>query len=283
MSHSYYTTSKKKKRIELLKWAKKILNDYNLCLKILSIVEKKEIPYIYSHLEDEISNYREKKFKNIIKKLSENIPLAYILKKEKFFGFEFKIKEGVFIPRPETEFLIEYVLKKLNLNGKLRVLDIGTGSGAIAIVLKKLKKNLKVFASDISIKALFCAKENSKKHKIKLNMFCGDILNCIKGKFDLILSNPPYIKKSDLKKLPENVKKEPLIALDGGFDGTRIIKKILFQARKNLKKNGILIFEIGEGEEEIIKENAKKLGYNLMDVVYDYSNKERVLVFEWSG
>lgn len=271
-----------KSKIDALKWANSYLKDYNLCLKILSIVLKKDKSYILAHIDEKIKERDLKKFKEIVKKLKNGIPLAYILKEETFYGLKFKLKEGVFIPRPETEFLVDYVLK-LKLKKNSKILDIGTGSGAIAVSLKKFNKKLKVFASDISPVALFQAKKNAKLNKTKIFFFLGDLLKPIKGKFDIIVSNPPYISKDFMKELPENVKKEPGIALNGGKDGLRIINKILKEAKDRFKKDGLLIMEIGEGQIEKIKEKAKKIGYNFIETIKDFSNIERIVIFKWSN
>lgn len=282
MNHSSFTSRRKvlKTKTDALNWANSLLKDYNLCLKVLSLVLKKEKSYILSHKNEKIGDKNLKKFKEIVQKLKKGLPLGYILKEESFYGLKFKIKKKVFIPRPETEFLVQYVLN-LNLPGGLKVLDIGTGSGAIAITLKKFKKNFKIFGSDISLKALFCAKENAKLQRTDIKFFASDLLESLKGKFDLILSNPPYIPSNMLKNLPENVKKEPEIALDGGKAGLKIILKILKGAKNLLKKGGFLILEIGDGQFEKVKEKGEKMGYNFWDMVKDFSNKERIIVFKW--
>lgn len=271
-----------KSKIDALKWANSLLEDYNLCLKILSIVLKKDKSYILAHINEKIKEKDLKKFKEIVKKLKSGIPLGYIIKEETFYGLKFKLKEGVFIPRPETEFLVQYVLN-LKTGRGFKVLDIGTGSGAIAVSLKKFNKKLKVFASDISPVALFQAKKNAKLNKTKIFFFCGDLLRPLKGKFDIIISNPPYISKDFMKKLPKNVKKEPEIALYGGSSGLKFIDKILRAAKDNLKKDGLLIMEIGDGQFENVKELGEKIGYNFMDKIKDFSNIERIVVFKWSN
>lgn len=267
-------------RAQAINWANSILKDYNLSLKILSIILKKNPSFTFSHLNEGLKKNEEKRFVEVVRKLNEGYPLGYILKKEKFYGLELGVKEEVFIPRPETEFLVEYVLN-LNLPENPKILDIGTGSGAIAIALKKSKKNFKIFASDISLNAIFQAKKNSLKHKKKVNFFCGDLLKPIKEKFDLIVSNPPYIPENLIKNLPECVKKEPEIALNGGKGGTKIIFKILKNSRNLLKKNGVLVLEIGEGQFFKVKNFGEKIGYYFMDVIKDYNNIERIISFKW--
>jgi len=267
-------------RAKALNLANSILKDYNLSLKILSIIIKKDVPFTFSHLNENLKKNEEKKFFEIIKKLKDGNPLGYILKKEIFYGLQLNLKEGVFIPRPETEFLVEYVLK-IDLPKNPKILDIGTGSGAIAIALKKNKKTFKIFASDISLKSVLQAKKNSKKYKLKINFFCANLLKPVKGKFDLIVSNPPYIPNNFMKKLPKNVKKEPKIALNGGKGGFEIIFKILKIAKNFLKKNGVLVLEIGDGQFKMVKKFGEKMGYNFIDVVKDLNNIERVISFKW--
>lgn len=251
-------------------------------MKILSIVLNKNISYSFSHLNEPLKKKEEKKFVEIVNKLKDGIPLGYILGSEKFFGLDFNIRENVFIPRPETEFLVKYILD-LNLKKGSLILDIGTGSGAIAISLKKERKDLKVFASDISLISLFQAKKNAKKYNLKIIFFCADLLKGVKGKFDLIASNPPYIPEDLLENLPENVKKEPKIALNGGVQGLEVIERILISAKNNLNKNGILLLEIGDGQFKKIQEISKKIGYNFKEVIFDFSNIERVISLKWSN
>lgn len=246
----------------------------------MSLVLNKEPSHILTHIEEKLNKKEEIKFKEIVQKLKKEIPLGYILKKETFYGLKLNLKEGVFIPRPETEFLVQYVLN-LNLKRNCKLLDIGTGSGAIAISIKKYKKNLKIFASDISLKALFQAKNNAKINKSKINFFCGNLLEPLKEKFDLIVSNPPYIPANFMKKLPKNVKKEPKIALNGGKKGLEVIKKILNNAKNNLKNEGLLILEIGEGQAKEIKKIAKNMGYNFIETIKDFSNTERIIILKW--
>lgn len=284
MNSSLFISRQKtlKNRSDALNWAYSLLKDYNLSLKILSISIKRDVSYTFAHLNDNLKKNERKKFIEIVEKLKNGIPLGYILKEEKFFDLDLGVKEGVFIPRPETEFLVNYVLN-LNLKKKIKIMDIGTGSGAIAISIKKNLKFSSLFASDISLKSLFQAKKNAKKYKLKINFFCGDLFKPVKGKFDLIVSNPPYIPEEFMKKLPENVKKEPEIALNGGFEGLKIIDKILKNAKFFLKKDGFLIMEIGENQFKKIKKNGIKLGYNFVDKVKDFLNIERIISFKWSN
>lgn len=278
MNHSSSIFKQKflKTRTDAIKWANSILKDYHLALKILSILIKKDISFTFAHLDEPLKEKEERKFIEIVKKIKKGIPLAYILKKEYFFGLELNVKKNVFIPRPETEFLVQYILD-LNLKKNSKILDIGTGSGAIAISIKKERKDLKVYASDISLISLFQAKKNAKKYNLKINFFCADLLNGVRGKFDSIASNPPYIPKNYMKNLPENVKKEPKIALNGGVQGLEVIERILKSAKSALNKDGILVLEIGNGQFKKIKESSKKMGYNFKEVIFDFSNIERVI------
>ncbi len=270
-----------KKKTEGLNWAFNVLKDYNLALKLLSISIGKSTAYTISHLDEKFKENEEKKFIKIVKKIKKNVPLAYILKEEEFYGLKLNIDENVFIPRPETEILVQEILK-LKLPRNSKILDIGTGSGAIALALKKEKRFLKVFANDISFPSLIKAKENSKKLNLKVLYFCDDLTKALKGKFDLIVSNPPYIPSKDLKKLPENVKKEPKIALNGGREGLKVIYKILKFSKEHLKKNGYLALEIGENQCIKVLNFSKKLGYNIEKIVKDLSNIERVVILKWS-
>ncbi len=270
-----------KNRAEGLNWAFKVLKDYHLALKLLSISLGESTSYTISHLDEKFKKNEEKKFIKIVKKIKKNIPLAYILKEEEFYGLKLNIDEKVFIPRPETEFLVQGILK-LKLPRNSKILDIGTGSGAIGLALKKEKRFLMVFANDVSFPSLIKAKENSKKLNLKVFYFCANLTDALKEKFDLIVSNPPYIPSRDMKKLPKNVKKEPKIALNGGKDGLEIIYKILKFSKEHLKKNGYLAMEIGENQSKKVLNFSKKLGYNKEKIVKDLLNIERVVILKWS-
>jgi release factor glutamine methyltransferase len=213
-------------------------------------------------------------------------PLQYIIGKEKFLGLDFVVNEKVFIPRPETEILVYAVLDVINAtyNGRCAILDLCTGSGNIAISLTKNATNCKIFASDVSEDALEIAKKNARLNGvsesisfIKSDLFCG-----IEGKFDIIVSNPPYIARHEFETLQKEVLKEPRIALDGGKDGLDFYRTIFRKAPQYLKKGGYCMMEIGFGQRAAIKEMIEASGnFELIDVKEDQYLIERVVVVRW--
>lgn len=221
------------------------------------------------------------KIQNFISLRLKHIPLAYIFGKTNFYGFELKVTRDVLIPRLDTEVLIEKLIEDIkNLTFLPKVLDLCTGSGAIAIVLNK-ETDADIVASDISEKALKIAKENADNNSAKINFIKSDLFeNLTNEKFDIIVSNPPYIESEEIKKLSSEVKdNEPLIALDGGKDGLDFYRRIISDAPKFLNKNGKLYFEIGYNQAEsvskLMSENFKNI-----EVIKDYENNDRVVVGE---
>ena len=173
-------------------------------------------------------------------------PIQYILAKTEFMGLEFKVAPDVFIPRPETEILVETSLKYAK--GLKNILDLGTGSGCIAISLAKNLAQAQIFASDISNKALSVAKENARLNKVDISFFQSDLLETIDYRLstiDLIISNPPYVASEDIDKLQPEISYEPLIALDGGSDGLGFYRRVIKEAPNYLKAGGLLIMEMG--------------------------------------
>lgn len=202
------------------------------------------------------------KLKEGLKKLKEGLPVQYIVGNVDFYGSTLKVNKNVLIPRFETESLVEKTIyySKKYLKEPLKIIDLGTGSGAIAITLKK-HLNCKVDAIDISEKALRVAKENAKDNNVEINFFKNDMLENIKKKYDIIISNPPYIAYGE--EISEIVKNnEPHIALYADNEGLEYYEKILKKAKDNINKPGIIAFEIGMKQGKTIK----KLGSNYFDI-----------------
>lgn len=234
-------------------------NDYYKCLdNVVLEEEQKEIQ------------------KSFDKYLLENIPIQYILGYTYFYGLKFKVNKNVLIPRNDTEILVEEVLKYNFKN--LKLVDIGTGSGCIAIALKKNNPYLEIDAIDISSLAIEVALENAKNNNVSINFIENDLLNNLDSEYDIIVSNPPYIASDDF--VEEMVyKNEPHLALFGENEGMYFYDKILFQSLKKLKKDGMVFFEIGYNQKEKIIEVIKKY-YPLasIKVVKDYNNNDRVVI-----
>lgn len=205
---------------------------------------------------------------------AKHIPLQYILGSANFYGFDIDVTAGVLIPRPETELLCEQVIKIAE--GK-KVLDLCTGSGAIAIAVSK-SVECEMVATDISSVALDIAKRNAEKLNAKVIFFQGDLFENIDGKFDIIVSNPPYIKSSDILNLAVEVKDyEPLIALDGGLDGYCVYTRIIDEVKSHLNEGGTLMLEVGEGQADKIKAMLFDK-FEDITTLNDYNNIPRIII-----
>ena len=206
-------------------------------------------------------------------------PLSSIFGWVEFYGLRFDVNKKVLSPRMETEILVEQVLKKIEEFDAETVLDLCTGSGAIAVTLAKYSK-CKVYASDISKQALAVAEANARKNGVKIEFCQSDLLESLKKgrKYDIIVSNPPYIKTGELEKLDYEVKKyDPRLALDGGEDGLDFYRRIIEDAKKKLNKKGWLFFEVGKGQAQDVIALMQQNGYESVQSVKDYNKIERVI------
>ena len=220
-------------------------------------------------------------FFDLIKKRSTGTPVSYLTGKKNFWNNEFQINKNVLIPRPDTELIIQEALKLTKNKNKLRVLDIGTGSGCLILTILKEKKNFYGIGIDISEKSLNLAKINRDNFALgnRVKFLKSDIDNFNYGKYDLIVSNPPYIKKIDLKYLERDVINfEPLIALNGGIAGLSEIRKVIYRSLKLLKSNGKLILEIGFNQKNDVKRLLKKKGFYINEVVKDLAKNNRCII-----
>ena len=217
-----------------------------------------------------------------IKKLSQGIPLQHITNMQEFMKMRFYVDENVLIPRQDTEILVEEVIRIAKKINAKKILDLCTGSGAIAVSLAKYIKNSEITAVDISKNALNIAKLNAKNNEVeeKITFIQSDLFkNVKKEKYDIIVSNPPYIKKDILKKLDREVQKEPEIALDGGYDGLDFYRKIINTADEYLKFHGYLCFEIGYDQKEEVEELIREQGkYIETYCKKDLCDNDRIIV-----
>jgi release factor glutamine methyltransferase len=232
---------------------------------------------ILINLEQKITKKNISIFKTYLQRRSKNEPIAYILEEKEFWSKKFKVSKDTLIPRPETELLIDKLLK-IYRGKKISILDIGTGSGCIIIsLLSSLTKSIGI-GVDISKNAISVAKNNAFKYKLsnKVKFFNKTIDDVFGKKFDLIVSNPPYIKRKDIKNLSDDIKRyEPRMALDGGNDGLDLIKKVIYKSKNILKIKGLLALEIGN---EQIKKVSKILidnNFRVKHVIKDYKNNVR--------
>lgn len=231
---------------------------------IMQFVLNKPREYLVVYDKEKLTLRQEVNYFKAIKKLCNGIPIQHITNRQEFMKMTFFVDENVLIPRPDTEILVEEVIKIAKKINAKKILDLCTGSGAIAISLAKYIDKSNITAVDISDKALNVAKLNAKNNEVedRITFVESDLFkNLKKEKYDIIVSNPPYIKKEVLKKLDKEVQKEPKLALDGGYDGLDFYRKIINKAEEYLKFNGYLCFEIGydqkEDVENLFKEQEK--------------------------
>ena len=191
------------------------------------------------------------------------------------------VPDGILIPRPDTDIIVEETLKLTKNKSKLKVLDIGVGSGCILLSILKERKNFSGIGVDVSKKCLDLCRINTNKLGIKnrVKFFKSNIDNFDYGKYDLIISNPPYINRLDLKYLEKDIKNfEPKLALDGGFDGTSEVRKIIKKSSELIKKNGKLVLEIGFDQKERVKKLLKNKGFYINKVLKDYAKNDRCII-----
>lgn len=268
-----------KKGVEILK--ENNIEHNNLKAKmLLSSILNKSKEYLIIYSDEEISKELEKDFFDKIEILKENTPIQYILNKQEFMGLEFYVDESVLIPQPDTEILAEEVIEIIRKRKLSKVLDLCTGSGAIAVSVAKFLENVKVCASDISNEAIKIARRNSNKNNVKIEFIHSDLFEEFSGedKFDIIVSNPPYIKTDIIGTLSQEVQKEPLLALDGGIDGLDFYKKIIKQAKEYLNTNGFLALEIGYDQKEEVENILGKNGYKNIYSKKDLEGHNRIII-----
>lgn len=261
---------------DVLKEAKIILkeNDIDEREARLLLAFSLSLPLEKLIIKKECTKNEYQKYIKIIKKRASKIPYAHIVGYKEFMKLNFKVNKNVLIPRDDTEILVEEVIKL----DKKKILDMCTGSGCIAVSLSKYIKDSKVDAVDISKKALKIAKINAKNNSVCVNFINSNLFKKIKEKYDVIVSNPPYIRKEDLNNLQEEVKKEPIKALDGGKTGLDFYKKIIIAAKNYLNENGVLALEIGFDQAEDIKKLLEENNYKEIKVIKDLSNNDRVVI-----
>ena len=272
---------------EILNQGSKILklNDiksYNLDSEILlSLTLKIDRSQLLLNLDKRIENKEKKSFYNFIERRSNNEPIAYISGYKEFWKSKFKVDKNVLIPRPDTETLIEQVLNELDINSSKKILDIGTGSGCIVIsILKERKKCLGV-GIDISKKAVKLAKYNAKIQHIgnRIKFLNSDIDNFYGDKYDLIISNPPYIELNKINSLDRDIKNhEPKVALNGGIDGYSKIRLVIKKSSKLIKKKGKIFLEVGLNQTIKTLDILKLNGFFDSKIIKDLNNKNRCII-----
>ena len=255
---------------------------------LLTDILKQSKEYLVINNTKELSSQEEKEFKEKIEKLKLGYPIQYITNKQFFRNCEFYVDKNVLIPQPDTEILVEEAIKILKektfQKNKINILDLCTGSGAIIVSLgkelEKISEKYNFYGTDISEKAIEIAQKNANSNNVNVKFYLGDLFESINvnEKFDLIVSNPPYIETDVIKTLSLEVQKEPIIALDGGITGLDFYKRIAKESKNFLTTKGYLILEIGYNQMEAVCSILKNENFKIVSRVKDYANNDRVIV-----
>lgn len=232
----------------------------------------------YADMQMTVDGKSAEKYNELVNQRAGHIPLQHLVGTQEFMGLTFKVNENVLIPRQDTELLVENVADCLG-NGKRTVLDMCTGSGCIAVSIDRLSKDSKVTAVDISEKALEVAQENNRFNNANVTFIQSDLFTNVTGRYDIIVSNPPYIRTDEIPKLMEEVKShEPVMALDGMEDGLYFYKKICNEASDYLNDNGKIFFEIGYDQGDDVSEILRQNRFCNIEVLKDLSGNDRVVI-----
>lgn len=260
------------------------LNSYNIedsILKVQMLLQHNlgmSHEYLVTHYDDEIDNKVIREFELDIVDLINGKPIQYIVNNQVFYGYDFYVDENVLIPQPDTECLVEEVIRiGKKFDKKVKILDICTGSGAIAVSLRK-NLNATICASDVSYEALDIARKNAVINNVEVSFIESDMFENISEKFDIIVSNPPYIESDVIQKLSEEVKNEPLLALDGGKDGLNFYRILAENANKYLESGGILAIEIGYNQKDSVVKILEEYGWKNIYSKKDFGNNDRIVV-----
>lgn len=247
---------------------------------LLQYILKKPRQHLIVYDNEEVGKKEQWEYFVNIEKLANGVPLQHITHTQEFMKMDFYVDENVLIPRPDTEILVEEVIKIAQKINKPKILDLCTGSGAIAISIAKNIPNAEIYGIDISQKALDIAKRNARELQTNVKFIKSNLFNKLdKMKFDIIVSNPPYIKRRDINYLSEEVRKEPNLALDGGIDGLDFYRKITEEAIDYLKLGSYLCYEIGfDQKDEVIDIINKQEHYSKTYCKKDLGGNDRVII-----
>ena len=247
---------------------------------LLSNSIKKDKKHIILNSKEHLTLEQIERFKNLIERRKKGEPVAYLINKKEFWKNEFFVNKDVLIPRPDTELIIEQVLNIYSKDSNLQILDIGTGSGCIILSILKERPNFYGTGIDISQKSINISKLNAKQLNIRsrIKFIHSSIDNFRLGKYDIVVSNPPYIKLLNLKYLEKDINFEPKLALSGGFDGFSKIRKVVNKTKTLIKKNGKFILEIGFDQKNKVKKILKEEGFYVNKTIRDYGNNDRCII-----
>jgi release factor glutamine methyltransferase len=235
---------------------------------------------ILINLDKEVSKKKIQYFKKLILRRSLSEPIAYILKEKEFWSKNYYVDKNTLIPRPETELMVEKIISYFK-NKKINIIDIGTGTGCILLSILSELKSSKGVGVDICQNAIKIAIKNSFKHNLshKVKFYKKSFTEIYNSKFDLVVSNPPYIRKNELKNLKEDIKTfEPKLALDGGNDGLDVIKKVIYKSNEILKRKGMLALEIGNEQHKKVSIILKQNKFRIKFLVKDYKDNIRSII-----
>ena len=257
-------------------------NSYQLDSELLmSKIFEKDRKFIILNSNKKLSEEKLEQFNCLINKRLKGEPIAYLLKKKDFWKYEFYVDKGILIPRPDSEVVVNQILKLTNNKDNLRILDIGVGSGCLLLSVLKERKKFHGVGVDISKKCIDISNINASKLKIsnRVKFFKSDVDNFNFGKYDLIVSNPPYIKMLDFNNLKKDVINfEPKLALYGGLDGTSEIRKVIKKSSELIKKNGKFILEIAYDQKNKVIKLLRDKGFYINNVLKDLADNDRCIV-----
>ena len=248
---------------------------------LMSKVIDKDRKYIILNNKKNLKEEELKNFQKLIKKRSFGKPIAYLINKKYFWKYKFVVTKDTLIPRPDTELLIDQILKLTKYKNKLNILDIGVGSGCILLTILKERNNFYGTGVDVNKNCLNISKINAINLKVdaRVRFYKSDVDKFVRGKYDMIVSNPPYINKLDLKYLERDVINfEPKLALNGGLDGLSEIRKVIEKSSELIKKNGKFILEIGFDQKIKVSNLLKKKGFYINNVLKDLAKNDRCIV-----
>lgn len=252
---------------------------------LLSHVLGQERIYLYVHFDEPMEQAELGKFREYVKKRAQHVPVAYIIGEKEFMGLPFKVTPDTLIPRPDTEILVENVLANLAEDETVQIVDIGTGSGAIILSLLANLPKARGKTVDIAVKAVEVAKENAVRLQVadRCEFLVGDLFAPLQdSKFDVIVSNPPYIPQKDIATLEVDVRAyEPVSALTDGGDGLSYYRRLLAEGKRYLKENGFIALEIGIHQAQAVKRIALDNGWRNIKIIKDYAGIDRV-VLAWN-
>ncbi len=272
---------------ELIEYGKNTLNknevqDSSIISRILAeYILNFNRQEIIANLDKEVKEEQRVRYYLALIEIIQGMPIQYITNKQEFMKLDFYVDENVLIPQPDTEILVEKAIEEAKKIENVEILDMCTGSGCIGISIAKNIENAKVTLVDISENVIEIAKKNALRNKVEsqLTFIQSNMFEKVEKKFDIIVSNPPYIKTDVIPKLDKQVQNEPHIALDGGKDGLKFYKIIIEEAKKYLKENGKLILEIGYDQKEEVENLIKQSGqYKKIEVIKDLSQNDRVII-----